>query len=478
MRVTSNRLLAAAIAATVLAGASSAAAQGGPPAPARLPLPDTAALLAQPAKPATVKGDFEVVTLGDYMSSGLVAANADPQFRPVADLVRHGDVAVTNQEMMFLDPMSYGGYAPPLPANMLGDPALARDEKALGIDMVGLSNNHSIDWGIEGLRSVAAALDAAGVKHAGYGETRKAAQGPVFFDTPKGRVALIATASTFKASSGAQDAVGGFPARPGASTLRTREIEVVTPDKMAHVRALADAPDSKGDVSLDGGATYREGPKAQFVYDVNAFDRHAILEAVREGKAKADLAVFTIHAHENIDGSVDEHMTDAAQFLVDFFHETVDAGADVVMASGPHALRGIEIYKGKPIFYGLAVFIFRANVVSNQLDKTEQYVRAPGAPSAPTVRTGGYGPKGKRGVVGQDDWNDGLIATTSFHDGKLKEVRLYPLDHQRDVAGADKPPVRLASGEHAQYILKNLQKYSARFGTKIAIEGDTAVIRP
>ena len=480
IRLSFKAQLAAALAATAASMAFSAAAQGPPP-PTPAPLPDTAALLSAPPRPASVKGRFEVVTLGDWMSSQPVSGSTHPEFRKVADLVKAGDVAVTNQEMMFLAPATFGGYAPPLPANMLGDPGLAQDEKALGIDMVGLSNNHSIDWGIEGLRSVAKALDAAGVAHAGYGETRKAAQAAGFFDTAKGRVALISAATTFKPSSGAQDAVGGFPPRPGASIVRRREIEVVVPETMAHVRALAGHPESKGDVTFDmddGRKTYREGPTPEVIYEVNAYDRHGVLEAIREGKSKADLAILTVHAHENSDGTEDRAMGHPARFLVDLFREAVDAGADVVTASGPHALRGIEIYRGKPIFYGQGVFIFRANVVSNQEALTERYIAAEPKPSGPAVRTGGYGPTGKRGVLGEDDWNDGLVATTTFEGGKLKEVRLYPLDHQRAAPASERAPTRLAQGEHAAHILKRLQTFSAPYGTKISIEGSVGVIRP
>ena len=37
----------------------------------------------------------------------------------------------------------------------------------------------------------------------------------------------------------------------------------------------------------------------------------------------------------------------------------VDAGADLFVGHGPHVLRGVEIYKGKPIFYSLGDFIFQ-----------------------------------------------------------------------------------------------------------------------
>ena len=41
------------------------------------------------------------------------------------------------------------------------------------------------------------------------------------------------------------------------------------------------------------------------------------------------------------------------------YRRAIDAGADMVIGSGPHVLRGIEIYKGKPIFYSLSNFIYQ-----------------------------------------------------------------------------------------------------------------------
>ena len=36
------------------------------------------------------------------------------------------------------------------------------------------------------------------------------------------------------------------------------------------------------------------------------------------------------------------------------YRRAIDAGADMVIGSGPHVLRAIEIYKGKPIFFSLS----------------------------------------------------------------------------------------------------------------------------
>jgi len=44
--------------------------------------------------------------------------------------------------------------------------------------------------------------------------------------------------------------------------------------------------------------------------------------------------------------------------VVTYAHAAIDAGADIFIVHGPHNIRGIEIYKGKPIIYSLGNFIF------------------------------------------------------------------------------------------------------------------------
>jgi poly-gamma-glutamate synthesis protein (capsule biosynthesis protein) len=46
-------------------------------------------------------------------------------------------------------------------------------------------------------------------------------------------------------------------------------------------------------------------------------------------------------------------------FLVDFAHQAIDNGADMFVGHGPHVVRGVEIYKGKPIFYGMGEFYYQ-----------------------------------------------------------------------------------------------------------------------
>ena len=56
----------------------------------------------------------------------------------------------------------------------------------------------------------------------------------------------------------------------------------------------------------------------------------------------------------------------------EFARKMIDAGADVAVGHGPHVLRGIEIYKEKPIFYSLANFMFQMKLFLEFLKKITQ----------------------------------------------------------------------------------------------------------
>ena len=72
----------------------------------------------------------------------------------------------------------------------------------------------------------------------------------------------------------------------------------------------------------------------------------------RRGSARADVTVVSVHSHER-----GRTPLDPAEFLIDFAHAVIDAGADVVAGNGPHCRRGIEMYHGRPIFFSLGNFV-------------------------------------------------------------------------------------------------------------------------
>ena len=78
---------------------------------------------------------------------------------------------------------------------------------------------------------------------------------------------------------------------------------------------------------------------------------------MRNAKEYADYAMFTMHSHQNryaYQAYSQDHYP--ADFLVELTHKLVDNGMDMYVGHGNHTIAGIEIYKGRPIFYNLGNF--------------------------------------------------------------------------------------------------------------------------
>jgi poly-gamma-glutamate synthesis protein (capsule biosynthesis protein) len=438
--------------------------------------------LKSPPKPASIKGPFSLVAIGDLLNSRPTADIQDPPFQKALGIVRSGDVTIGNREGVILDLPTFKGQ-PYGNGQMYGEASLAGDMKAMGVDMVSMANNHSTDWGWEGVIEAGRLLDEVGIVHAGSGLTLADARKAGTMTTPKGKVALVSTATTFKVNAGANDAFdGGVPARPGISTLRLRKVNLVDAEQMTAVRALATerasllAPAPKPDAREVefGGDIYRlattPGSGPRIAYEMELYDHAALLRAVREAKAVADLVVFTIHAHESPTG-LDDDTPAPPDFLLKLFHQCVDAGADVILGGGPHALRGIEIYKGKPILYGMGLFMLKAQIKAMQETVFRMWPDLDGHPPKPGAGGGDGGGTPPR-------WLEGVIAVVDYDArGREKQVRLYPIDltggGDRKLRGLP----RLAEGETATRILAELQADSAPFGTKIVVKDGSGLIR-
>src|ERR1700722_2039451 len=140
-----------------------------------------------------------------------------------------------------------------------------------------------------------------------------------------------------------------------------------------------------------------------------------MLKSIRTAKLHSDLVVFTIQDHQSSTGDDDDTPASPA-FLVRLFHDAVDAGADVVMGGGPHSLRGIEIYKGKPVLYGLGLFYFKPIIKALQETALQKY------------SDGGYAPAPDPRPHNPEIWYDSVLVVSDFSDGRLERVRLYPID--------------------------------------------------
>ena len=87
-------------------------------------------------------------------------------------------------------------------------------------------------------------------------------------------------------------------------------------------------------------------------YDLDPGDEQAQILAVRNAKEVADSVAFHMHVHHNrYSFQQYSHDNYPPDYLRPFLHKSIDNGLDMYFGSGNHSMQGIEIYKGRPIFY-------------------------------------------------------------------------------------------------------------------------------
>ncbi|MCC7031993.1 MAG: CapA family protein [Acidobacteria bacterium] len=401
---------------------------------------------------------------GDSIITRPISAFSEPAFTRLIDLVRGADAAFTNLEMLFHDYEPYamnesgGTY-------MRAEPALVKELVWAGFDMVSRANNHTGDYGALGMTLTTKYVAEAGLVQAGVGQSLAEAREAKFFETPKGRIALISVASTFPDHSRAGRTRGDMPARPGLNPLRFSTTHVVPRARFDQLRQtmseINGRPPAAGDTLNFFGRRFVVGDASGIRTEPLEEDVEEIASVVKNASRQADLTLVTIHAHE---GHIDRLVP--AQFLVTFARAMVDAGADLFVGHGPHVLRGIEIYKGKPIMYSLGDFIFQ----------NETLLRLPSE---------NYEPYGLDADAHVADFNDrryrndttgfpsdrliweAVVAVPRFEGRTLRELALHPITlgfgQGRTVRGRP----MLADGELAAKILSDVERLSQPFGTSM-----------
>jgi poly-gamma-glutamate synthesis protein (capsule biosynthesis protein) len=469
--MTGRAILAAALLATL----PLAATADGQPAPAS-PVGTLSEDLAHGLTP-TVPDGFSVAAVGDVILTHPIAERRDPGFRATLEWLKASDVAFGNLEETLGDPRAFGGQ-PAFTEDSLrptGEAAVAKDLRTMGFGLVSRANNHTTDWGAAGMRATDAALDAAGLAHAGSGEDRAAARAPRYLNAERGRIGLVSITTTFEDGQPALPPYGLAPPRAGSSALRTTRKVIVDREAMAALRRLAaslpagsvDPPAAQGPLRLLG-TVYQEGPKPGFTYDVDATDQREFLRAVRQGKLNSDLLIVNIHSHEPGNWS-----DPPAPFLLDLAHAAIDAGADIIVCEGPHHLRGVEVYKGRPIFYSLGNYLFTMSSAEPVgADIAERLAAAPEGQADAEFNESRVGIH-----IANPDWYRGVVAVTVYRGGRAAEIQLHPIELDLTARMADRGVPHAATGPEASAILDRLARLSAPFGTHIEIRGGMGIIR-
>lgn len=409
-------------------------------------------------------GTFTIALTGDAIITRRLSPYQEPEFSRLVEIIRNADAAFTNLEMLFHDyepyPMHQSGGT-----YMRAEPALASELVWAGFDLVSAANNHTGDYGVEGMRLTLRHASAAGLVHAGAGENLYEAREARFLETADGRVALIALASTFPAHSAASKPKGAVKGRPGLNPLRYTTVRVITRDQLERMRTLLSEiglqVPSRGDTLRAFNAVFAAGDRPGIRTFPNPEDVEEIAAVVRNASRLADYVVVSIHAHES--GS---RLQEPAEFLVAFARAMVDAGADMFVGHGPHVLRGVEIYRGKPIFYSLGNFIFQNETVLRLPYENYSPYGLGENHHVADFNDARYA-NDTRGFPSQQEVWESVVAVARWRGKTLQAIDLYPISlgfgQPRTVRGRP----MLADPELGQKIIADLAERSRPFGTTV-----------
>jgi poly-gamma-glutamate synthesis protein (capsule biosynthesis protein) len=442
---------------------------------------------------------FTFDAVGDLIASRPLSQYAPtiPGFKAVLDLFKRADALYGNMETTILDIRSFQGSPYAWDGDWANEalPGVAADLKAMGFSIVSRANNHALDWGVDGMRETGRWLDQAGIVHAGAGENRGLARAPRYFESAKGRVALVSLASTFRPTTDALPPEGAAPGRPGISALHlTRTVEV--PD--AAMKALAqancvlhhqDCGEVPGELDLLG-THYRRAQAFSYTYAMDPEDLAEIYKSIREARENADFVVVSIHSHEcSIDCDDGEKPFSPGDFLKILAHGAIDSGADVFVATGNHNLGPIEIYHSaargpRPIFYGLGNFFWsdiQEPIPHDLFQGNRQMLADTWVDPSKATDYDLTAPLNKASFAHEFTF-ESVVAACRFDGGRLVEVRLHPIEDgygsKLTLSGI---PRLVTERAVAARIFKRITDQTEHFGLpalKLAVADSVAVIQP
>jgi hypothetical protein len=257
--------------------------------------------------------DLTLLAVGD-----IVLGEEDPDrfFVHTAPLLHTGHVVIAHIESTYTREGTEMPFEVPSAA---GDPARLSAIPRAGFNLATIAGNHAYDQGPNGVRDTMGTLQALGVPTAGTGMNLAEARTPATIEKCGLRVALLSYNAV-----GPKESWAG-PKKAGAAYVNVMthyEQEYATPGGPGRIYTFVQ-PDS-----------------------LEAMERD-----IEDLRAHCDVLVVAFHkgvGHTRATvASAEKHLT----------HTAVNAGADVVLGHHAHICKGIEVYRGKPIYHGLGNFV-------------------------------------------------------------------------------------------------------------------------
>lgn len=249
----------------------------------------------------------------------------DPRapFVRVTEVLGQADVRFANIECCFYEPPGARSLSD---EGFYAGPAMAEALRAAGFDAVGTANN--VNYGAEAIVSSLRAFDALGIPHTGSGADSAAAHKAAIVQAQGVKVGFLQRTSVYWPTN---HEAGEHS--PGVAAIRGHTAYRVP----AH-KTRAEIPPMN-----------RPGVPPEVITWADAAYLKRLREDIARLREEAGIVVASHHwgLHQ-----------DVLQYMTEIAHAAIDAGADVVVGHGPHYSLPVEVYKGKPIFYGLGSFSF------------------------------------------------------------------------------------------------------------------------
>ncbi len=421
---------------------------------------------------------------GDSIVQRRIQTRQDPELRPLFDLIRGADIAFTNLEVLAND--YRGDPALESGGSHFGAPAWVLDElREAGFGLFATATNHCLDYGVAGLLHTIEALEARGLSFAGIGRNLEDARRPAYHTHPNGTVAMLSCSATFAKGQEASAQRNDMPGRPGLAPLRYETVHEVTEAQMAALRDLAEQlgieprrreflklgfahPPEDPAVFPFNDMQFRVGDKVGVRTKPRAKDVDAIAHWVREARNSSDLVMVSFHAHEQGDDK-----EQAAEFLQPFARRMIDEGADLVVGHGPHLLRGMELYKGRPIFYSLGNFFGQNELVPRiPSDSYDRFRADPALKPGEVYRL--RTDNDTRGFPADRRFWESLVPVCTYEGGSLASIELHPVSLGLGEKPHRRGRPRLAQPDAGAAILARFAALSAPYGT--TLEGTRVVL--
>jgi poly-gamma-glutamate capsule biosynthesis protein CapA/YwtB (metallophosphatase superfamily) len=442
-----------------------------------------------------VTAAFTFAATGDaIVAPSTTATHVDDD---ISTLLAGADAAATQVEPVLIDGECQHAslrqvrdqyqYPASFPGAIMGtDPTVLDTLAEMGLNCFTAASNHANDFGQDGLTTTLDAFRERDLPVAGIGTELAAAREPAYVDTPAGRVGVVDATTSVPPGAEAGVPTAEFPGQAGVSPLHVEWTYRLPPDQFDHLRAIAE---TVGIEAVKGEWLRRDNPdwaadeafyfmqmrvapataEAQvgISHHLHDRDRAAVLDAIRIADESADWVVAAVHAHHASGGG--RNTGETPPFLREFARDCVDAGADTFVGTGPHALRGIELYDGAPLCYSLGNLFFQESTVYRVPDVCGESV----GETVPDVRGGDSDDDVAHDA---DNWESVIPECEFGADGNLDRLTIHPVTLRPRADPPHRGAPACASGSRARSILETVARRSEPFGTRIRIDGDVGCV--